>query len=126
MSRIETRFAPVLLCLLFLSFSACIEWSTNSQGSLQSIGVPGIPVWQSPELSQQKMMAKEGTLAAQPGSVVDPDAANLVTVNSDDPWLTELNTWRTACLQRYKTEPLYRRKSEPLWVGPILSPCLII
>jgi site-specific DNA recombinase len=38
----------------------------------------------------------------------------------------EVTGERIRCLQRYKTEPLYRRKSEPLWVGPILSPCLII
>jgi hypothetical protein len=30
-------------------FAGCFEWTEDSQGNLQSVGVPGVPIWQSKE-----------------------------------------------------------------------------
>ena len=38
-------FAALLLCLCLLA--GCFEWTQDSQGNLQSVGLPGVPVWQS-------------------------------------------------------------------------------
>jgi len=82
------------LALLGLASCIPIEWSTNSQGQLQSVGLPGVPVWQTQTLAEQKRLAAEGTLAAQPGSEVDPEAAKLTSTYSDADWLAEINRWR--------------------------------
>jgi len=72
-----------------------LQYSTNPQGQLQSIGLPGLPVWQSQSLKQQKQEAASGDLAAAPGTTLDPDAAGLMAFKSDEPWLTVLNGWRS-------------------------------
>ncbi len=38
-------FAALLLCLCVLA--GCFEWTQDSQGNLRSVGLPGVPVWQS-------------------------------------------------------------------------------
>ena len=40
------RLATLFLCLSAFA-AGCFEWSEDSQGNLQSVGLPGIPVWQS-------------------------------------------------------------------------------
>jgi hypothetical protein len=35
----------VLICLCV--FAGCFEWTEDSSGNLQSVGLPGVPVWQS-------------------------------------------------------------------------------
>ena len=37
--------AVLLFCLIALA--GCFEWTQDSQGNLQSVGLPGMPVWQS-------------------------------------------------------------------------------
>jgi hypothetical protein len=44
--------ARALVCLwllsgCFLLLSGCFTWTEDSQGRLQSVGVPGLPLWQS-------------------------------------------------------------------------------
>jgi hypothetical protein len=69
-------------------------WTTSPQGQLESIGLPGVPVWQSQTLTEQKRLAAEGDLASSPGSEVDPGAAKLTSAYSDADWLAEVNRWR--------------------------------
>jgi hypothetical protein len=38
-------FATLLLCQFGLT--GCFTWTQDSQGNLQSVGLPGVPVWQS-------------------------------------------------------------------------------
>ncbi len=38
-------FACLLLCIT--SLAGCFEWTQDSQGNLQSVGLPGVPVWES-------------------------------------------------------------------------------
>ncbi len=87
--------ALLFAAIALTSLASCIEWSTNSQGQLQSFGLPGLPVWQTQTLSEQKRLAANGELAAAPGSTVDPDAAQLAASSSDAPWLEDMNRWRT-------------------------------
>ena len=37
--------ALVLVCAC--AFSACFQWTEDSQGNLQSVGLPGVPIWKS-------------------------------------------------------------------------------
>jgi hypothetical protein len=86
-----------LLCVLTvasLNLTSCVAWTTNSQGQLQSLGVPGLPIWQTQTLTEQKHLAAEGELAAAPGSEVDSGAAKLTSLQSDSPWLADVNRWR--------------------------------
>jgi uncharacterized protein YkwD len=89
----------VLAALVAVIITACIppiEWQTNSQGKLDSIGLPGIPLWQSENMQQQNALARSGQLAAQPGAIVDAAADNIPAHQSDAPWLAEINRWRAA------------------------------
>jgi len=40
-----TILASLLVCLCPLA--GCFEWTQDSQGNLRSVGLPGVPVWQS-------------------------------------------------------------------------------
>jgi hypothetical protein len=42
----RVRILLPLLSLLCL-FAGCVQWTQDSQGHLQSVGLPGVPVWQS-------------------------------------------------------------------------------
>jgi hypothetical protein len=37
----------VLLVLCVFTASACFEWTEDAQGNLQSVGLPGVPIWKS-------------------------------------------------------------------------------
>lgn len=80
---------------MLLSLGSCMEYSTNGQGQLQSIGIPGVPIWQTKAMSNEERLAAQGRLAAPPGSFLDSSAASLIAVKSDAPWLAEVNRWRT-------------------------------
>jgi hypothetical protein len=84
------------LLLTLLHLTSCVEYSIDRQGNLQSIGVPGLPVWQTQTLAEQKRMAAEGNLSASPGAMVDPTATRFRAIASDATWLVHVNRWRTA------------------------------
>lgn len=95
--RLAARLALIGVGLAAaLNLGSCVEWGTNSQGQLQSIGLPGLPVWQSQTLTDQNRQASEGILAASPGTELDPKAANLPSSPSQADWLVEVNRWRVA------------------------------
>jgi hypothetical protein len=73
-----------------------VEYKIDRQGNLQSVGLPGVPVWQTPTLADQKRKAAEGDLTAPPGSMVDPTAERFRPIASDAAWLAHVNRWRTA------------------------------
>ncbi|MBM4257744.1 MAG: hypothetical protein FJ147_17865 [Deltaproteobacteria bacterium] len=52
-------------------------------------------MWQSQTLAEQKRLASEGDLAAEPGSMIDPTADRFKTSASDAAWLAHVNRWRT-------------------------------
>lgn len=43
MKRLLLVLGMICLCMA----SGCFEWTEDSQGSLRSVGLPGMPVWQS-------------------------------------------------------------------------------
>ena len=57
----KTCFTALLISLFMLS--ACFEWTQDPQGNLQSVGLPGAPVWKSnappPPLTTQLGMTPE-------------------------------------------------------------------
>jgi hypothetical protein len=71
-----------LLTTLLISLCAlagCFEWSQDSQGNLQSVGLPGMPVWQSktanaPLTTQLGMTPEESAKMSGPVLVM-PTAA---------------------------------------------------
>ena len=91
----KTTAALCALTIGLLNLTSCVAWTTNSQGQLQSVGVPGVPIWQTQTLTEQKHLAAAGELAASPGTDVDPAAATLISLQSDATWLTAVNRWRT-------------------------------
>jgi hypothetical protein len=64
----------------------CIAWSTNSQGNLQSVGLPGLPVWSAKTPSPRAPMPMAQAGAAELNS----------DENGGSAWLEELNYWRQA------------------------------
>lgn len=95
MTRVQKAVSLAVTLAMILSLSSCIAYTTNGQGQLQSIGVPGVPIWQTKAMSSEERLAAQGRLAATPGGMVDSSAASLVAVKSDAPWLAEVNRWRT-------------------------------
>jgi hypothetical protein len=83
---------PTIGLLLILGYlPACVEYQIDRQGNLQSLGLPGVPVWQSQSLAEQKRLAAEGDLTTAPGTMVDPTATRFVALSSGAPWLTGVN-----------------------------------
>jgi hypothetical protein len=86
---LKTRSITGLTATLFglSAFAAgCIAWSEDSSGKLQSVGVPGVPVWTAQKPSPQALLA--------PGeSSVAELAADGI---GESAWLDELNRWRQA------------------------------
>jgi hypothetical protein len=64
----------------------CIAWTTNSQGNLQSVGLPGLPVWTAATPSPRAPMQAAQASAAELSS----------EETGGSPWLDELNYWRQA------------------------------
>ncbi len=42
-----SKMAVAALLLGLAGLAGCFEWTQDSQGHLQSVGLPGVPVWQS-------------------------------------------------------------------------------
>jgi len=70
---------------MVISAAGCIAWTEDSKGNLQSVGLPGVPVWKAQQPSPQ------APLAAGASSV-----AELTADGGGAPWLDELNRWRQA------------------------------
>lgn len=69
--------------------AGCVEWTTNSQGNLQSIGIPGVPVWK----AQATPTPSQQVVSNVP---LDAETAELTADASGSTrrWLIELNKWR--------------------------------
>jgi hypothetical protein len=70
--------------LLIVALGGCLQYSTDSQGHLNSIGIPGAPVWSTQpnrSASESREPRSDGELAAD--------------ATGPAPWLVRLNRWRT-------------------------------
>jgi hypothetical protein len=45
--EVVVRSIGAVLLMGLLGLAGCVEWTQDSQGHLQSVGLPGVPVWQS-------------------------------------------------------------------------------
>ncbi len=45
--EVAVRSIGAVLLIGLLGLAGCVEWTQDSQGHLQSVGLPGVPVWQS-------------------------------------------------------------------------------
>ncbi|MGH7934522.1 MAG: CAP domain-containing protein [Candidatus Binataceae bacterium] len=83
------RLLKCILLLMFVSLATgCIEWTTNSQGNLNSIGLPGLPVWKSATASNAERRIVTPTVEPSESSELIAD------VEPPPPWLDDLNKWR--------------------------------
>jgi hypothetical protein len=70
----------VLLCLCIMV--GCFEWTEDPQGNLRSVGLPGIPVWQShatpapPSPTEIGLPPDEAARASGPVLVEPPDSTS--------------------------------------------------
>ena len=73
----KTLLAGLMIC--FFTLGGCFEWTEDSQGNLQSVGLPGVPVWQSSKaqapLSTQLGMSPEESAKISGPVLVMPTAA---------------------------------------------------
>lgn len=75
------------IALVWLLISGCVEWQTDPQGKVTSVGLPGVPVWKSQD--QQKSQANGSRPAIDLAAAeISPDG------DSSTPWLQELNRYR--------------------------------
>jgi hypothetical protein len=81
-SGIRGLFVVTLSALV----AGCIAWTEDSKGNLQSVGLPGVPVWTAPKRSAQAPLSSGESAEAE---LTRDDAGG-------SPWLDELNTWRQA------------------------------
>jgi hypothetical protein len=77
----------MLLALTALA-GGCIAWTEDPKGNLQSVGLPGVPVWTAPKPSAQA--------PAPPFQVQIADAELARDETGGSAWLDELNHWRQA------------------------------
>ncbi len=91
-SRLSRTVLVSIALLLLVAAAGCFVWSEDAHGNLESVGLPGIPVWK----------------ASKPQ--VPPQTLGLDSVPaSGSPWLTTLNQWRQMAGE------------EPLGENPALS-----
>ncbi|HLI80513.1 MAG TPA: hypothetical protein VKV03_11055 [Candidatus Binataceae bacterium] len=73
----EAIFNGMLLSVCVLA--GCFTWTQDSQGNLQSVGLPGLPVWQSstppPPLTTQLGMTPDETAKISGPVLVMPSAS---------------------------------------------------
>jgi hypothetical protein len=86
LKKTELCVATIAFLALTAFAAGCIAWTTGPTGNLQSVGLPGVPVWTAQEPSPQAPLPSTEAAAAEltPGN------------NGGSPWLDELNYWRQA------------------------------
>ena len=75
-----------LAAIALSTVAGCIAWSTDQHGNLQSVGLPGVPVWTAQKPSPQAPLSSGESAAAE----LSRDE------NAGSSWLDELNKWRQA------------------------------
>jgi hypothetical protein len=67
-AAIALAIASICLCLL----SGCFEWSEDYQGHLQSVGVPGMPIWRSDQTPRPMNLTDFGYTPEEAAKVGGP------------------------------------------------------
>lgn len=87
--RLFDTIVNFLLIIFLCALTAgCLQWTEDSDGNLQSVGLPGIPVWQVHDSGDEPVVSV-------PSKPLDPVAADLTDDGGKSGiWLVELNKWR--------------------------------
>jgi hypothetical protein len=73
------RAVLVSLVICSCALAGCLQWTEDQQGSLQSVGVPGVPLWKSKtppapiKLTDMGMTPEEASRVSGPVLVLPPD-----------------------------------------------------
>jgi hypothetical protein len=79
------RAILVLVAICCCALAGCFEWKEDSQGNLQSVGLPGLPVWKSkarpapPSPADMGMAPEEAAKVSGPILVLPPDQSSKLT-----------------------------------------------
>jgi hypothetical protein len=86
LKELERCMATIAAIALTAFAAGCIAWTTGPKGNLQSVGLPGVPVWTAKEPSPEAPLASNESAEDE---LTRADTGSL-------PWLDELNYWRQA------------------------------
>jgi hypothetical protein len=73
------RAILVVLAICCCASAGCLQWTEDQQGNLQSVGMPGVPVWKSKtppapiKLTDMGMTQEEASRVSGPVLVLPPD-----------------------------------------------------
>lgn len=79
------RAILVLVAICCCALAGCFEWTEDSQGNLQSVGLPGVPVWKSkarpapPTPEDMGLTPEEAAKVSGPMLVLPPDQSSKLT-----------------------------------------------
>ena len=77
------RVTLSLLSAVLLLTAGCFSWTEDQNGNLQSVGLPGVPVWQSKAPPPEVTPASVGFLPDEAAKMGGPV---LVEPNDNGPW----------------------------------------
>lgn len=73
------RARLVVLAICCCALAGCLQWTEDQHGNLQSVGVPGVPLWKSSappapiKLTDMGMTPEEASRVSGPVLVLPPD-----------------------------------------------------
>jgi hypothetical protein len=73
------RAALVMLAICCCALAGCVSWTEDQRGNLQSVGLPGVPIWKSKtppaplSLTDMGMTPEEASKVSGPVLVLPPD-----------------------------------------------------
>jgi hypothetical protein len=76
---VSKRAVLVVIAICCCALAGCFEWTEDSQGKLQSVGLPGVPVWKSKtppapiKLTDMGFTPEEASKVGGPVMVLPPD-----------------------------------------------------
>ncbi len=79
------RVALVVVAICCCALAGCFQWTEDQQGNLQSVGVPGMPLWKSKtppapiKLTDMGLTPEEASKVSGPVLVLPPDQSARAT-----------------------------------------------
>ena len=79
------RVALVVVAICCCALAGCFQWTEDQQGNLQSVGVPGTPLWKSKtppapiKLTDMGLTPEEASKVSGPVLVLPPDQSARAT-----------------------------------------------
>jgi hypothetical protein len=79
------RAVLVVVAICYCALAGCFSWTEDQQGNLQSVGLPGVPLWKSKtppkpiSLTDMGMTPEEASKVSGPVLVLPPDQSSKTT-----------------------------------------------